>query len=179
MTDNTNPESQVEEPQTEQLDEIDEQMAAAMLKDLAEADNEQELDFDPTKYEGLDPEQAAIQQTADILVTEEGSAAMAADGLDMIEDMIREHVHPDFVIKDTSKKMGAARMKPLIQKYAPAAAGLLGNYKDEILGAVWLGSFMFSSVKQIKQLKARDAQVKKETEQEEQNEVASDVDATH
>lgn len=179
MIDNTNPESQVEEPQTEQLDEIDEQMAAAMLKDLAEADNEQELDFDPTQYEGLDPEQAAIQQTADILVTEEGSAAMAADGLDMIEDMIREHVHPDFVIKDTSKKMGAARMKPLIQKYAPAAAGLLGNYKDEILCAVWLGSFMFSSVKQIKQLKARDAQAKKETEQVEQNEVASDVDATH
>ncbi|GMM85143.1 hypothetical protein [Pseudoalteromonas sp. MTN2-4] len=179
MTDNTNPETQVEELQTEQLDEIDEQMAAAMLKDLAEADNEQELDFDPTQYEGLDPEQAAIQQTADILMTEEGSAAMAADGLDMIEDMIREHVHPDFVIKDTSKKMGAARMKPLIQKYAPAAAGLLGNYKDEILGAVWLGSFMFSSVKQIKQLKARDAQAKKETEQVEQNEVASDVDATH
>ena len=179
MTDNINQETQVEEPQTEQLDEIDEQMAAAMLKDLAEADNEQELDFDPIKYEGLDPEQAAIQQTADILMTEEGSAAMAADGLDMIEDMIREHVHPDFVIKDTSKKMGAARMKPLIQKYAPAAAGLLGNYKDEILGAVWLGSFMFSSVKQIKQLKARDAQAKKETEQVEQNEVASDVDATH
>ena len=176
MTDNTN---QVEEPQTEQLDEIDEQMAAAMLKDLAEADNEQELDFDPTKYEGLDPEQAAIQQTADILMTEEGSAAMAADGIDMIEDMIREHVHPDFVIKESSKKMGAARMKPLIQKYAPAAAGLLGNYKDEILGAVWLGSFMFSSVKQIKQLKARDAQAKKETEQVEQNEVANDVDATH
>lgn len=44
--------------------------------------------------------------------------------------------------------MGTARMKPLIQKYAPAAAGLLGNYKDEILGAVGLGSFMFSSVKQ-------------------------------
>ena len=179
MTDNTNPESQVEELQTEQLDEIDEQMAAAMLKDLAEADNEQELDFDPTQYEGLDPEQAAIQQTADILMTEEGSAAMAADGLDMIEDMIREHVHPDFVIKESSKKMGATRMKPLIQKYAPAAAGLLGNYKDEILGAVWLGSFMFSSVKQIKELKARDALAKKETEQVKQNEVASDVDATH
>ncbi|WP_128724902.1 hypothetical protein [Pseudoalteromonas phenolica] len=52
-------------------------------------------------------------------------------------------------------------MKPLIQKYAPAAAGLLGNYKDEILGPMWLGSFMFSSVKQIKQLKVRDAQAKK------------------
>ncbi|ALO41778.1 hypothetical protein PP2015_1264 [Pseudoalteromonas phenolica] len=75
--------------------------------------------------------------------------------------------------------MGAARMKPLIQKYAPAAAGLLGNYKDEILGPMWLGSFMFSSVKQIKQLKVRDAQAKKETEQVEQNEVASDVDAAH
>lgn len=179
MTDNVTPENQVDEPQTEQLDEIDEQMAAAMLKDLAEADNEQELDFDPAQYEGLDPEQAAIKQTADILVTEEGSAAMAADGLDMLEDMIREHVHPDFAIKNTSKKMGAARMKPLIQKYAPAAAGLLGNYKDEILGAVWLGSFMFSSVKQIKQLKARDAKNNKETEHTEQNEGASNADATH
>ena len=104
MTDSLTPESQVEEPQTEQLDEIDEQMAAAMLKDLAEADNEQELDFDPTKYEGLDPEQAAIQQTADILMTEEGSAAMAADGLDMIEDMIREHVTLILLSKTLLKK---------------------------------------------------------------------------
>lgn len=179
MTDNVTPENQIEDQDVEQLDELDEQMAAAMLKDLAQADCEQELDFDPTKYEGLDPEQAAIQQTADILVTEEGSAAMAADGLDMIEDMIREHVHPDFVIKESSKKMGAARMKPLIQKYAPAAAGLLGNYKDEILGAVWLGSFMFSSVKQIKQLKARDAQAKKKTNQAEQSEGVNDVNAAH
>ena len=70
-------------------------------------------------------------------------------------------------------------MKPLIQKYAPAAAGLLGNYKDEILGAVWLGSFMFSSVKQIKQLKARDAQAKKETNQAEQSEGVNDVNAAH
>jgi len=38
---------------------------------------------------------------------------------------------------------------------------------------------MFSPVKQIKQSKVRDAQAKKETAQVEQNEVASDVDATH
>lgn len=172
--------SQIDEA-TEFKPEVNTQSAADLAAELQRADAEQNLDFDPeTEINlGATSQDEALGQVQGVLISDEGAAATVADGLNMVEHLVKEHCHPEFEISESSKKMGQSNLKPLIQKYAPAAIGLFGSYKDEIMGAFFLGSLVFSSVKQIKALKQRDAMLAKagepeqeETEQAEQTETA-------
>ncbi|RJE76355.1 hypothetical protein BGP78_13175 [Pseudoalteromonas sp. MSK9-3] len=72
------------------------------------------------------------------------------------------------------KAQGAKRLTPIIQKYAPAALEMFGNYKDEVLAALSFGSFTFGAVKQIKSLKAEDAKAKTQADPEQ---VKAELDA--
>lgn len=174
--------------------EVNLNSAAAMAEELAAADQAQNLDIDPdfdpmAAIDGMTPEaqKAALNQVKDVLITDEGALATGRDGLDMIESLLQDHGHAGFTLTDAKKEQGAKRLKPIIQKYAPAALDMLGSYKDEIMAAVFFGSLTYSSVKQIKQLRALDEkQVKSEqaheqtqTDTEEPNEVVAETDAAN
>ncbi|MGA4606152.1 hypothetical protein [Pseudoalteromonas maricaloris] len=163
----TNNDAVLEQNEPIQTEQINEYSAAAMAAELKEFDAEQELDFDPMSAIGAMPEemqQAALTQVKDAVISDEGAEATAADAMDMLESLLQDHGHERFSIADGKKKQGAKRLKPIIQKYAPAALDMFGSYKDEIMAAMFFGSFSFNATKQIKALKMADAQANAEAE---------------
>jgi hypothetical protein len=140
-----------------QRDALAEQMAKELSRDEKVDDAE---DFDPTAaVEALTPEQeaAAMQATQDLLESAEGAEFAATGAIDYYEELIQEHCHERFAISPKKKENGVKRLTPVVQKYAPQALSLLGNYKNEIMAALWVGSLAYGSVKQIKALKGEDA----------------------
>lgn len=149
---------QVEEiEQVEQTEEeiLRDAQAAQMARELAGEDEE---DFDPSQAANLTPEQEAqmLKGTQDILQTQEGAEMAAIGGIDWYEEILQEHGHERFTISDKKKARGAKRLTPVIQKYAPEMLGLFGQYKNEVMAALFVGSMAYGSVKQIKALKAED-----------------------
>ncbi len=145
-------------------------VAAQMAKELSQ--EESDVDFDPSAaVEAMTPEQetAAMKATQDMLESAEGAEFAATGAIDYYEELIQEHCHERFVIPPKKKQNGVKRLTPVIQKYAPQALGLLGNYKNEIMAALWTGSLAFGSVKQLKALKAEDTKNNPPNEQEADN----------
>lgn len=130
--------------------------AAAMAKELGI--EEDDSDFDPDQAPNLTPEQeaAALKQTTDFLQTSQGAEMAAIGALDWYEELLQEHGHERFTLADKKKVHGAKRLTPVIQKYAPEMLGLFGQYKNEVMAAMFVGSMAYGSVKQIKALKAED-----------------------
>ena len=144
------------EPTEEELQRDAE--AAAMAKALGIEEGEEEPDFDPAMAANLTPEQEAqmLQGTKDLLQTPEGAEMAAIGALNWYEELLQEHGHERFTMGDKKKERGAKRLTPVIQKYAPEALGLFGQYKNEVMAALFVGSLAYGSVKQIKALKAED-----------------------
>ncbi len=92
-----------------------------------------------------------------MLTTKEGAEYAVSESIDWLEETLQEHGHKDFKIADKKKEVGLNRLSPVVQKYAPEMLGLLGQYKKEFFAALWLGTLSYSSVKEIKSLKKRDA----------------------
>ena len=135
------------------------QMAQELSQDEKAEDNEAGEDFDPTAaVEALTPEQeaAAMKATQDLLESAEGAEFAATGAIDYYEELLQEHCHERFAISPKKKENGVKRLTPVVQKYAPQALSLLGNYKNEIMAALWVGSLAYGSVKQIKALKLED-----------------------
>jgi len=130
-------------------------IAAEMEKEMGEDEN---AEFDPSSIPEMTPEQeqAALAATQDLLETPEGAEFAATGVIDYYEELLQEHGHEKFTITSKKKELGAKRLQPVIQKYAPQALGLLGQYKAEVMAALWVGSLAYSSVKQLKTLKAID-----------------------
>jgi hypothetical protein len=144
-------------------------VAEQMAKELGQDEID---DFDPTEsIPVMTPEQEAkaLQDTKDLLESAEGAEFAAVGAIDYYEEIIQEHCHDRFKIADKKKQNGVKRLTPVIQKYAPSALGLLGNYKNEIMAAMWTGSLAFGSVKQLKALRAEDDKNNPPKEQEVDN----------
>ncbi len=148
-------------------------IAAQMAKEMGDDESE---DFDPSNIPEMTPEQeqAALQATQDMLETPEGAEFAAVSVVTYYEELLQEHGHEKFTISDKKKEIGAKRLQPVIQKYAPQALGLLGQYKGEVMAALWVGSLAYSSVKQLKTLKALDVEQgeNKDKAHESENEAA-------
>lgn len=155
----TNTEQQdTQQPEPTEEERIRDAQAAAMARELGMEDGDDEQDFDPEQMQNLSPEQEAIalKQTQDMLQTAEGAEMAAIGALDWYEELLQEHGHERFTLADKKKERGAKRLTPVIQKYAPQALGLFGQYKNEVMAALFVGSLAYGSVKQIKALKAED-----------------------
>ncbi len=135
-------------------------MAQALGMDESTGDNgdDSQADFDPSTVENLTPEQEAqmLQGTQDMLQTSEGAEMAAIGAINWYEELLQEHGHERFTITDKKKLQGAKRLTPVIQKYAPDMLGLFGQYKSEVMAALFVGSMAYGSVKQIKALKSED-----------------------
>ena len=135
-------------------------MAQALGMDESQAneDDDSQADFDPSTVENLTPEQEAqmLQGTQDMLQTSEGAEMAAIGAINWYEELLQEHGHERFTITDKKKLQGAKRLTPVIQKYAPDMLGLFGQYKSEVMAALFVGSMAYGSVKQIKALKSED-----------------------
>ena len=162
--DNTELDANLEQVEsTEQVERTEEEIArdaqaAKMAQELGLEDGELDDDFDPTQAVNLTPEQEAqmLKGTQDMLQTPEGAEMAAIAGIDWYEEILQEHGHERFTISDKKKARGAKRLTPVIQKYAPDMLGLFGQYKNEVMAALFVGSMAYGSVKQIKALKADD-----------------------
>jgi len=145
------PEQQAEDANQAERDRI----AAQMVKEMGEDENEE---FNPEDIPEMSPEeeQAALAVTQDLLETPEGAEFAAVGVIDYYEELLQEHGHEKFTLADKKKEIGAKRLQTVIQKYAPQALGLLGQYKSEVMAALWVGSLAFGSVKQLKALKELD-----------------------
>lgn len=162
--DNQNTDNQEEviiREEVEQVEKTEEEIirdaqAAQMASELGIEDGDD--DFDPTQAANLTPEQEAqmLKGTQDMLQTPEGAEMAAIGGIDWYEEILQEHGHERFTISDKKKVRGAKRLTPVIQKYAPEMLGLFGQYKNEVMAALFIGSMAYGSVKQIKALKAED-----------------------
>lgn len=97
-----------------------------------------------------------LQGTQDMLQTSEGAEMAAIGAINWYEELLQEHGHERFTITDKKKLQGAKRLTPVIQKYAPDMLGLFGQYKSEVMAALFVGSMAYGSVKQIKALKSED-----------------------
>lgn len=156
---NTTDEQQaIEQPEPTEEELQRDAEAAAMAKALGIEEGDEEPDFDPTMAANLTPEQEAqmLQGAKDLLQTPEGAETAAIGALDWYEELLQEHGHERFTLADKKKVRGAKRLTPVIQKYAPEALGLFGQYKNEVMAALFVGSLAYGSVKQIKALKAED-----------------------
>ena len=139
---------------------------AARLASSLGAD-ETEEDFDPTAaVDNMTPEQeqAAMAAAQEMLTTPEGAEMAASGAIDWYEEVIQEHGHEKFAIPAKKKEIGAKRLTPVVQKYAPQVLGLFGQFKNEIMAALWVGSMAYGSVKQVRALKAQDLAAKKQAE---------------
>jgi hypothetical protein len=152
-----------EERHQEQLEQTEEEIqrdaqAAKMAAELGLDDAELDPDFDPSQAVNMSPEQEAqvLQQTQDMLQTSEGAQMAAIGAIDWYEELLQEHGHEKYTISDKKKVRGTKRLTPVIQKYAPEILGLFGQYKNEVMAALFVGSLTYGSVKQIKALKAED-----------------------
>ncbi|PCH95665.1 MAG: hypothetical protein COB83_08080 [Gammaproteobacteria bacterium] len=145
------PEQQAASGQQAERDSV----AAQMAKEMDEDENQE---FDPSNIPEMttEQEQVALEATQDMLETPEGAEFAAVGVIAYYEELLQEHGHEKFTITDKKKEIGARRLQPVIQKYAPQALGLLGQYKSEVMAALWVGSLAYSSVKQLKTLKALD-----------------------
>ena len=155
---NTTDEQQaVEQPEPTEEELQRDAEAAEMAKALGIEEGDQEPDFDPEQAV-LTPEQEAeaLKQTTEFLQTAQGAEMAAIGALDWYEELLQEHGHERFTLADKKKVRGAKRLTPVIQKYAPEALGLFGQYKNEVMAALFVGSLAYGSVKQIKALKAED-----------------------
>jgi len=132
--------------------------AAQMAKELGI--DEDDADFDPTlgQPQPMTPEQeaAALAASQELLATPEGAEMAAVGAITFYEELIQEHGHEKFTMSDKKKEIGAKRLTPVIQKYAPQMLGLFGQYKHEVMAALWMGTLAYGSVKQVKALKAAD-----------------------
>jgi len=148
---------QAQVEQTEEEKQRDAQ-AAKMAQELGLDDAELDPDFDPSQAVNMSPEQEAqvLQQTQDMLQTSEGAQMAAVGAIDWYEELLQEHGHEKYTISDKKKERGAKRLTPVIQKYAPEMLGLFGQYKSEVMAALFVGSLTYGSVKQIRALKAED-----------------------
>lgn len=162
----TNNDSDAEQLQAELDAQAKQQQAQAdaerdaLAAETAQALAEDEQEFDPTAaMEGMTAEQqqAAIQEGKEFLGSEMGATLAAEQGIELLEDTLREHGHEKFAFSDVKKEVGVKRLSPVIRKYAPQFVGMLGEYKDEILAAVFMGTTTYGAIKQIKALKAADA----------------------
>ena len=160
-----------------------EQMArdaeAARLASSLGAD-ETEEDFDPTgAMDNMSPEQeqAAMVAAQEMLTTPEGAEMAASGAIDWYEELVQEHGHERFTIPPKKKEIGAKRLTPVVQKYAPQVLGLFGQYKNEIMAALWVGSMAYGSVKQVRALKAQDLAAKKQAEAASQDAVPEQQEA--
>lgn len=157
-------------------DVLVERMTKELGKNEKAEDNEEGEDFDPTSaVDAMTPEQeaAAMQATKDLLESAEGAEFAATGAIEYYEELLQEHCHERFAISPKKKENGVKRLTPVVQKYAPQALSLLGNYKNEIMAALWVGSLAYGSVKQIKALKLEDA---KNNPPEEAKEATSQTD---
>jgi hypothetical protein len=132
--------------------------AMAQALGMGELEDGQEADFDPETIQNLSPEQEAqvLKGTQDMLQTVEGAEMAAIGAINWYEELLQEHGHERFTISDKKKSNGAKRLTPVIQKYAPEMLGLFGQYKNEVMAALFVGSMTYGSVKQIRALKAED-----------------------
>lgn len=148
---------QLANEQAEQEQAIRDAQAAAMAKELG-IDEDDLKDFDPSDMPELTPAQeaAALEATKEMLTTPEGAEMAAIGALNFYEETLQEYGHEKFTLADKKKEIGAKRVAPVIQKYAPEVIGLFGQYKHEVLAAIFMGSLAYGSVKQIKALKAAD-----------------------
>lgn len=149
------------EMQQTQNEAIRDEQAIEMAKELA---GETEEDFDPAAaFVGMTPEQEreAIRGGQELLASREGAEFAAIEAINVYEEAVQDYGHADFVIPDKKKENGVKRLSPVIQKYAPQLLGLLGEWKHEILAGTWTGSLAFTSVKQVKALRAEDARAAK------------------
>jgi len=148
-----------EEVTQEQVMRDAEAEAMAQALGMGEIEDEQEADFDPAT-QNLTPEQEAqaLQGTQDMLQTAEGAEMAAIGAINWYEELLQEHGHERFIMSDKKKVRGAKRLTPVIQKYAPEMLGLFGQYKNEVMAALFVGSMAYGSVKQIKALKALKAE---------------------
>jgi len=179
QNENTEIESELTpEQQTEDVNQSErDRIASQMAKEMSGDENEE---FDPTNIPEMSPEeeQAALEATQDMLETPEGAEFAAIGVIDYYEELLQEHGHEKFTITDKKKEIGAKRLQPVIQKYAPQALGLLGQYKSEVMAALWVGSLAYSSVKQLKTLKAQDKAVKASSENPSENKVETIPEAS-
>jgi len=148
--------------------------ADAMAKELGM--DEDDADFDPSNMPNLTPEQeaAALDATKEMLTTPEGAEMAAIGAIAFYEETLQEYGHEKFTMSDKKKEIGAKRLVPVIQKYAPEVIGLFGQYKSEVLAAIFVGSLAFGSVKQIKALKAADLAEDKRLNPDKYKEAAND-----
>ena len=156
-------------------------MAQALGMDESQANenDDSQADFDPSTVENLTPEQEAqmLQGTQDMLQTSEGAEMAAIGAINWYEELLQEHGHERFTITDKKKLQGAKRLTPVIQKYAPDMLGLFGQYKSEVMAALFVGSMAYGSVKQIKALKSEDLAEDKRLHPEKYNQDSQQQDA--
>jgi hypothetical protein len=154
----------VENGATTQTDEENDRdvEAAAMAKELGIEDEEIEEELNPAKaIRSLTPEQekAAAEAAKKFLVQADGAKFAVTKSLNSLEKMLQKHGHEDFSLDQEKKDEGIESLSPMLQKYAPQAIDLLGQYKGEFMAMLFVGSLSYSSVKQLKALKANDARL--------------------
>jgi hypothetical protein len=119
--------------------------------------NDDMADFTPEAQ--LTPEQAqeALDELGLAAQDKEVATMMAASALEQIETGIQAFAHPRFELDEKRHQKGTEALAPMIQKYAPAGLKLFGQYKDELMAAWFLSTFIIGSAREIKRLKIEDA----------------------
>jgi hypothetical protein len=124
------------------------EQAKSMAADLEEEDK--------PVLTNQEQEAAAIEETKAMLSSDEGAQMAALGAINWYEKILQKQGNKRFKIADDKKEDGVESLVPMIKKYAPNALGLFGQYKDEVMAAMFVGSMAYGSVKQIKALNAED-----------------------
>ncbi len=117
-------------------------------------------DFDPTNAGIADEAPQAkseSEQMQELMKDDAGSQYAAGEMVNTFEMLLQQFGHHKFKIDDERKAQTAVQIAPVIKKYGDSIGGALGDYKEEMFAALAIGSLAFSSIKEIKQLKAIDA----------------------
>jgi hypothetical protein len=118
--------------------------------------NDDMADFTPEAQLTPEQEQEALDELGLAAQDKEVATMMASSALEQIETSIQAFAHPRFELDEKRHQKGTEALAPMIQKYAPAGLKLFGQYKDELMAAWFLSTFIIGSAREIKRLKIED-----------------------
>ena len=115
-------------------------------------------DFDPelSGIEDADPQSEKAQLQA-LMTDDEGAQYAATEAVNTFEMLLQQFGHPAFAIEPTKKEQTAKTLAPVVKKHGASIGGAFGDWKEEIFAALSVGSLVFGSIKEIKELKQMDA----------------------
>jgi hypothetical protein len=134
-------------------------------------------DFEPEAELTPEQQQAALDELGEAAQNKEVATMMAASALEQIETGLQAFAHPKFEMDEKKHKKGTEALAPMIQKYAPAGLKLFGKYKDELMAAWFLSTFIIGSAREIKRLKIEDAIAAKALEESKESGTVTTAEA--